>query len=129
MAFTDDIVSLKAEAESYMFDRCEVWRRPEPSGTEPIGGSYVRVTADIPCRIAYQTRTSEAGGAPQITITGAILRLPHGTDCRATDRIRLVNRLGETLPATHDYEVIGAPDIGVTTLSVNIARVEGGSVR
>jgi len=103
--------------ERTMGDSCQRLQRTQ-TGTDRHGQPVYSYTPGpvLVCGIkAHKSRDAEG-----TVISDYTVRLPYGTAVDAGDRLRLLGRNGVSFPAPIDGEIVGAPELGLTAVTVQL---------
>ncbi len=118
-----ELAALRRTQTSAMMDTCVILSH-SAGATDAFGNpTDIYVAGEsVPC--GYKPRsTREAQQGNETVLIDAEMRLPVMTVIKATDRVRLLRRYGETLAVPLLFSVVGQPAQGPSGLVVNLRKV------
>ena len=131
MTLPIDVVTLdtlRSVQEAVMLDECEILRMT-PGGVDVYGKPMETwaAVAGCMCGVRYPAhgRDLDEHGAEVKSRKGKV-RLPHGTDARHSDRVKVTRRWGVPI-APMVFEVVESPGIGPTAVELVVELVTDGS--
>jgi len=122
---TAEITALRTTAAETMLDTCQL-------GTVMVStsGAYATETVSWATAIACGFRAAGAREAlgSQAPLNDAVVRVPITTIVTSVSRIKLITKLGYTLPAPEVYSVQGGPLYGPTCITLRLQALPSGGV-
>jgi len=118
---TDTLTAMRAVANETMTDACQIGTPTASTGPEPMPASWT-YGSSISCAVSGSDVSIAAEGA-QVAAGMATIRLPLSATVAANQRVKVVERWGNTVSEV--YEIVGEPMHAVTSLLLTCQRVPG----
>jgi len=137
---TAELTSIRADAESTMFDTCQIGVKAKVVNTKSPNVGLFSWGADgslgdsVSCGVNLG-KSGEAKDGSAATLTDGVIRLPIGTTDYADKavsskhRIKVTYRHGVELDTAEFYSIEGEPRLGISALLCSVTRVVGESTK
>lgn len=120
------LTRMQSGANDTMLDRCLIHRRmvgqPDRHGKAEI--TYIPDAEDMACGVKL-ARNYE--GTAEALMADYVLRLPHGTDIDALDRVQLTQLFGNAGFSPIMCEIVGEVLYGATAVTLKLKRLTHGN--